>query len=132
MDIRIKRVYEPAEPADGYRVLVDRLWPRGVSKDEARLDLWEKSAAPSAELRRDWHADPRGHDPEHFAAFADHYRAELAEPPASDAVDRLARLTREHDPLTLLYGAKDEHTNHAVVLRDALLERLDASGSPRT
>jgi uncharacterized protein YeaO (DUF488 family) len=126
VDIRVKRVYEPAEPGDGYRVLVDRLWPRGVSKERAELDLWEKDAAPSPELRHDWHSDPRGHDPERFAAFADHYRAELAESPASEALDRLADLARDHDPLTLLYGARDEHANPAVVLCEALRQRLAA------
>lgn len=123
MDVRIKRVYDPAAPGDGCRVLVDRLWPRGVSKERAALDLWEQDAAPSPELRREWHDDPEGRDPDHFAAFAGHYRAELAEPPAAEALDRLVALAREHDVLTLLYGAKDERRNHAIVLREALLRR---------
>lgn len=123
MDVRIKRVYDPAAPGDGCRVLVDRLWPRGVSKERAALDLWEQDAAPSPELRREWHDDPEGRDPDHFAAFAEHYRAELAEPPATEALDRLVALAREHDVLTLLYGAKDERRNHAIVLREALLRR---------
>lgn len=128
MDLRIKRVYEPAEPADGFRVLVDRLWPRGVSKADARLDRWDRDAAPSPDLRRSWHADPAGHEPDHFAAFAEAYRAELAEGAASDALDELADLAREHDALTLLYGAKDPEINHAVVLREALRERIARRG----
>lgn len=124
MDVRIKRVYEAAEPGDGFRVLVDRLWPRGVSKREARLDRWEKEAAPSPELRRAWHADADGHSAGHFAAFAADYRAELASGEAARALDELAELAREHSPLTLLYGARDPDVNHAVVLREALLERL--------
>lgn len=124
MDVRIKRVYEPAEASDGTRVLVDRLWPRGLAKADAHLDLWAKDVAPSAELRRSWHADPEGHDPEHFAAFVEEYRAELAEEPARGALAELARLARESGTLTLLYGAKDERVNHAVVLREALLDLL--------
>ncbi|WP_449283761.1 DUF488 domain-containing protein [Leucobacter sp.] len=124
MDVRIKRVYEPAEPGDGFRVLVDRLWPRGVSKERAELDLWDKDVAPSPELRKAWHAEPDGHDPEHFAAFAADYRRELAQGDTAEALGRLAGLAREHSPLTLLYGARDHEANHAVVLREALLERL--------
>lgn len=123
MDVRIKRAYEPASPEDGFRVLVDRLWPRGVSKDRAQIDLWQKEAAPSTGLRRAWHADPAGHSPEHFAAFADDYRAELSREPALTALDELFALAQKHSPLTLVYGAKDTETNHAVVLRDALLAR---------
>lgn len=124
MDVRIKRVYEPAEPADGTRVLVDRLWPRGLTKDEARLDLWAKDIAPSSELRKTWHADPEAHLPDHFAAFADAYRAELADEPGLGAVRRLAELARDVKTLTLLYGARNEQSNHALVLREVLLERL--------
>ncbi len=131
MDVRIKRVYEPAEPADGHRVLIDRLWPRGVRKDEAQLERWLKDAAPSPELRRDWHADPLGHEPARFAAFAEAYGAELAEQPASDAVDRLVRLGSDGERVTLLYGARDEQINHAVVLRDALLARAAAPAGER-
>ncbi|MGJ0203930.1 DUF488 domain-containing protein [Leucobacter sp. gxy201] len=124
MDIRIKRVYENAEPGDGYRVMVDRLWPRGIAKEAAHLDLWDKDVAPSPELRRAWHSDVDGHSPEHFAAFAADYRSELADGPGLAALDSLAELARAHSPLTLVYGAKDERVNHAVVLRDALIERL--------
>ncbi|GAB2551539.1 DUF488 domain-containing protein [Leucobacter ruminantium] len=128
MDIRIKRVYEPAAPGDGFRVLVDRLWPRGVSKEAAALDLWEKEAAPSTELRRAWHAEVDSRSPAHFAGFAADYRAELSGGAAGAALDELVRLAREHSPLTLLYGARDPETNHAVVLREALLERLRGDG----
>ncbi|MCD5347532.1 DUF488 family protein [Agromyces sp. H3Y2-19a] len=111
----IKRVYEPAEAGDGYRVLVDRLWPRGVSKERAELDLWDKAVAPSPELRTEWHhaADRLG-DFEHFAS---RYRAELDENAAADA---LLELGREHDRVTLLYGARDTQVNHAEVLLDWL------------
>ena len=122
--MRIKRVYAAADPADGARVLVDRLWPRGISKAEAALELWDRDVAPSTELRKTWHADPLAHDPEHFAAFAAAYRAELAQEPAHSALLRLVELARGSAPVTLLYGARDERVNHAVVLRDALLERL--------
>ena len=124
MDVRIKRVYEPASSADGVRVLVDRLWPRGVSKAAASLDVWEKDAAPSAMLRAEWHADPDGHDPAHFAAFANSYRIELSEGAGAEALERLAAIARDSDRLTLLYGARDEQVNHAVVLREALLAQL--------
>lgn len=113
----IKRVYEPAEAGDGFRVLVDRLWPRGVSKERAELDLWDKEVAPSPELRTEWHhaADRLG-DFEHFAA---RYRAELDERPAARALLELER-EHEHERVTLLYGARDEHRNHAAVLLDWL------------
>lgn len=124
MRITIKRVYEAVAADDGYRVLVDRLWPRGLTKSAAQLDLWDKLVAPSPALRRAWHADPLGHSPEHFQAFAADYRSELAVGEASTALDELAELAREHASLTLLYAAKDEQVNHAMVLRDALLERI--------
>lgn len=125
MDIRVKRVYDSPTAADGFRVLVDRLWPRGLSKEHAAVDLWDKDVAPSPALRREWHADPHAHSPERFAAFAADYRAELSADPASAALDALIALAHQHEPLTLVYGAKDEHANHAVVLLQALLERAD-------
>jgi len=112
MDIRIKRVYEPPEESDGFRVLVDRLWPRGLSKDAARLDEWAKDVAPSAELRR-WF----GHVPERYDEFERRYHAELE---TNDAVQHLRDAAREHDPLTLLYSAHDEQHNQAVALLDYL------------
>lgn len=126
MDVKIKRVYDTADPSDGFRVLVDRLWPRGIAKDAAHIDLWEKEVAPSPELRRSWHAEANGHSPERFQAFTDDYRRELARGEANAALDRLVELARQHSTLTLLYGAKDERVNNAVVLRDALVERIGA------
>lgn len=124
MDVQIKRVYEPADADDGARVLVDRLWPRGLSKAEATFDLWLKEAAPSPELRKSWHADEAGHEPERFEAFAEAYRGELAAGPGADAVTQLVAIAREAGRLTLLYGARDTQINHAVVLRDAVLEAI--------
>jgi uncharacterized protein YeaO (DUF488 family) len=111
-EIRIRRVYDPPERGDGARVLVDRLWPRGLSKDKAGLAAWLKDIAPSAELRA-WF----GHDPERFAEFSRRYRAELAGNEA--AVDELRSLIAK-GPVTLLYGAHDEAHNNAVVLADWL------------
>ncbi|HET6614799.1 MAG TPA: DUF488 family protein [Dehalococcoidia bacterium] len=106
---KLKRVYEEASPDDGARVLVDRLWPRGVSKERARLDAWMKEIAPSTELRK-WFA----HDPEKWRDFQQKYRRELRA--HRDLIDELRRLERERGTLTLLYGAKDEGRNEAVVL----------------
>lgn len=122
-DIRIKRIYEEPADDDGYRVLVDRLWPRGVSKEAARLDLWFKEIAPSAELRKEFR-----HKEENFEAFTHAYRAELDE---SEAVDRALELVREHGTMTLLFGAKETRMNQAVVLREYLAERLEGSSRRR-
>lgn len=113
-ELQVKRVYDPPAPDDGYRVLVDRLWPRGVSRDRAALDAWAKDIAPSPDLRTWWN-----HDPARLAEFAARYRAELDHNPA---VDALASLRRTHPRLTLLYAAHDPQVNHALVLRDYLLE----------
>ena len=111
-DIRVKRIYDPPDGKDGARVLVDRLWPRGVSKDRARLRLWLKEIAPSDDLRR-WF----GHDPARFAEFVRRYGAELA---ANDeAVGRLEELVKA-GRVTLLYGARDTEHNEARVLADYL------------
>ena len=123
MEVVIKRIYSKAEPGDGVRVLIDRLWPRGVRKDAAEIDLWLKAAAPSPELRTRWHHDPAGHEPEHFAAFAAAYRDELAEGEAKEAVDQLLQLARESARLTLLYASRNEESNHAMVLREVILQR---------
>ena len=109
-EIRIKRAYDPPSSDDGLRVLVDRLWPRGVSKEKARLDTWMKEIAPSTELRR-WF----GHDPERWDEFQHRYRAELAEPERRRLVDELAERAT-HGPVTLVYGARDTAHNEAVVL----------------
>lgn len=111
MPVKIKRIYEPAAPEDGQRILVDRLWPRGVAKAEAHIDLWLKDVAPSADLRR-WF----GHKPERWAEFQKRYLAELKDNPAFEDLRRLAR----GKPTALLYGAKDETHNQARVLADRL------------
>lgn len=107
-----KRIYEPAEDSDGYRVLVDRLWPRGVSKERAQLDDWAKSIAPSTELRT-WFA----HDPAKFAEFSRRYIDELQH--NTEAADIIAGW-RKHAKVTLLYGARDETHNEAAVLQNYL------------
>ncbi|MEV7647530.1 DUF488 domain-containing protein [Arthrobacter sp. NPDC089319] len=115
-DVQIKRVYEPADDGDGYRVLVDRIWPRGIKKEDAGLDLWLKEAGTSAELRKEF-----SHQPEKFEAFTVAYRKELD---GSEVLKRLLELARAHPKLCLLYGAKDETHNQAAVLRDLILEEL--------
>jgi len=114
MEIKLKRIYEAPLKSDGTRVLVDRLWPRGVSKEAAHLDLWLKEVAPSTELRK-WF----GHDPARWREFQQRYRRELGE--QGDALAQLAALARK-GRLTLLYGAKDEAHNEAVVLKQVLEE----------
>jgi uncharacterized protein YeaO (DUF488 family) len=103
--IAIKRAYEPPSPKDGTRILVDRLWPRGISKQKASLDGWNKAVAPSPRLRQ-WF----GHKPERFQQFAKRYRAELRHNPA------VADLAAVKGKVTLVYGARDPAINHAVVL----------------
>jgi len=112
MRIAIKRAYEQPSPDDGFRILVDRLWPRGISKEDAHIDLWLKDIAPSAELRK-WFA----HDPAKWAEFQRRYRAELKQKnQLLDTIKAQARKTR----VTLIYGAKDEEHNDAVVLLETL------------
>ncbi|MFV0301149.1 MAG: DUF488 domain-containing protein [Paracoccus sp. (in: a-proteobacteria)] len=115
--VRIKRIYRAARLSDGKRILVDRLWPRGVAKERARLFDWCKEIAPSDGLRHWFHADPG-----RWEEFATRYEAELAEKDA--LVRELAGYARE-GVVTLLYGAKDEGHNNAVVLRDYLRQRLE-------
>lgn len=124
MDIRLKRAYDAPEADDGVRVLVDRLWPRGVTKEDAKLDLWLKDVAPSPELRSAWHHDPDGHTAEHFAAFAEDYRAELASGVAHEALIQLVELVTSAERVTLVYGAKGREINHVVVLRDLIREHF--------
>ena len=109
MSIRIKRVYEEAECADGFRVLVDRLWPRGLAKSDVKIDLWAKEAAPSTELRK-WF----GHDPAKWQEFRQRYFAELDTRPQD-----LASLqdAAHHCTVTLLYAARDTLHNHALALK---------------
>jgi len=114
--IRIKRVYEKPTKEDGWRVLVDRLWPRGMKKEAAHLDVWMKDVAPSDALRK-WF----GHKPEKWKEFQKKYRAELAK--KKELISELKKMAKEHGTLTLLFGAKDEEHNEAVVLADALKTR---------
>ncbi len=111
--LRIKRIYDAPDDEDGLRVLIDRLWPRGLSKDAAHVDLWLKDVAPSTELRK-WFA----HDPDKWAEFRQRYVAELRD--QSEALSQLRAQMRK-GRVTLLFGAKDEAHNNAVVLK-ALLE----------
>src|SRR5271169_4163070 len=107
---RIKRVYAPPEEGDGFRVLVDRLWPRGIAKNKARIDLWLKDVAPSNDLRRRFHGEPSK-----WREFVAAYARELKEAPAAAALEIL----REHagrDPVTLLFAARDEAHNNAAAL----------------
>jgi uncharacterized protein YeaO (DUF488 family) len=115
MAFAIKRVFDAPAASDGYRVLVDRLWPRGVSKARAELDEWAKDAAPSPGLRTEWHHA----DTDQFDEFAERYRVELEANPAAEA---LLALGEAHERVTLLFGARDEARNHAAVLRDWLGE----------
>jgi uncharacterized protein YeaO (DUF488 family) len=111
--IKIKRVYEKSAKEDGWRVLVDRLWPRGMKKEAAHLDVWMKDVAPSDALRK-WF----GHEPEKWVEFQKKYRSELAK--KKDLVAELKKMEKEHKTLTLLFGAKDQEHNEAIVLADAL------------
>lgn len=111
VSIMMKRISDEPEPDDGCRILVDRLWPRGMSRERAALDLWMKEIAPSPGLRK-WF----GHDPARFAEFSERYRAELDA--NAEVVDALRNIITTHETVTLLYAAKDPLVNHAVVLRD--------------
>ena len=109
---KITRIYESATPRDGYRVLVDRLWPRGISKEHAALDEWAKDIAPTDELRHWFH-----HDPEKFTEFSERYKKELDTNPAAAAAKNA---WSNHPVVTLLYSAKDTEHNQAVVLKQWL------------
>jgi uncharacterized protein YeaO (DUF488 family) len=119
--IRIKRVYEPHALEDGRRVLVDRLWPRGVSKDAAAVEVWMRELAPSDELRR-WF----GHAPERFPEFRRRYLEELKEEPAQSQLAGLAKHA-SHATVTLVFGAKDAEHNNAVVLAEEIERRVRAA-----
>ena len=109
--LQVKRVYAAVAESDGARVLVDRLWPRGIAKDKAHIELWLKDIAPSDALRRRVHGDPDGWD-----SFVADYAAELQRPPADAAVAQLREMIAQ-GPVTLLYAARDEARNNAVVLK---------------
>ncbi len=111
--IRIKRVYEPAAKADGWRVLVDRLWPRGMSKEAAKIDLWMRDVAPSDALRKSF-----CHDVQKWPDFQTKYRTELRK--KKKWIAELKKMEKKHGTLTLLFGARDEEHNQAVVLADEL------------
>jgi uncharacterized protein YeaO (DUF488 family) len=115
IDVRAKRVYDAAEPGDGYRVLIDHVWPRGVSRERANLDEWARELAPSDELRR-WF----DHDPERFDEFRSRYRGELAA--HDERLEELRRRARK-GPVTIVYAARDREHNNAVVLTELLLHR---------
>ncbi|MFI5553733.1 DUF488 domain-containing protein [Streptomyces sp. NPDC051738] len=110
MSVRIRRVYEAPEPEDGMRVLVDRLWPRGLSKEAARVDEWPKGLTPSTELRRWYHADERPYE-----EFAERYEAELAVPEAAELLDHVRAWASKGD-VTLLTASKSPEQSHAAVL----------------
>lgn len=114
-NVRLKRAYEPVNAADGTRILIDRLWPRGVSKVDAALDQWMKEIAPSTDLRK-WF----GHDPDRWEEFCRRYGEELHE--NTELLSQLRSLARK-GPITLVYSARDEVRNDAIVLRDAILGR---------
>ena len=109
MIVKVKRIYDRYEKSDGYRILVDRLWPRGVSRDQARIDLWMKDVAPTTELRK-WF----NHEEKRWSGFISKYRAELN---SSRDFDTLLSLVDEHKTVTLLYSAKDEQHNQAMALK---------------
>ena len=120
MALKIKRIYEKPGETDGERFLVDRLWPRGISQEAARLTAWLKDLAPSTGLRQ-WF----GHDPGRWPEFQERYRAELQTPAKTELLRKLADKAR-HGTVTLVYGARDEARNNAVVLQDLLEQYLKA------
>lgn len=115
MKVTLKRVYEAPASADGYRVLVDRLWPRGLRKEDARSDEWLRDLAPSNELRRWYHARP-----DEWEAFRKKYLKELSQPPAREALNRLYQLVHAKKQVTLLFASKNEERNNATVLQELL------------
>lgn len=114
LPVKIKRVYDPPAAADGQRVLIDRLWPRGMTREEAHLDAWLRDVAPSNDLRH-WF----GHDPARWDEFQARYRRELGDAPHREALAQL-RERAQHGTLTLLFATKDTEHNSALVIREAL------------
>lgn len=121
ISIKIKRIYEAAEAKDGFRILVDGLWPRGLTKEKAAIDCWIKSAAPSSTLRK-WFA----HDPGKWVLFIKKYNEELKQP---GVCDELIECIRKNKPVTLLYAARDERYNNAVVLQKFVQDFLNRKNS---
>ena len=118
--IVLKRIYEPSSAEDGKRILVDGIWPRGISKEKAQLDKWMKEIAPSTELRKEFN-----HKPERFEEFKEHYIIELQQTEEKKiALNQLLEMAKE-EKVTLLYGAKDEVHNQAVVLKEVLVRAMD-------
>ena len=116
--VTTKRVYEPFSPSDGFRVLIDRLWPRGIAKAKAHVDLWLKDVAPSSALRQ-WY----GHDPDKWTEFRKRYTNELRDSPAKEALEDLVRRARR-GRVTLLYSSRVEDINNATVLEGIVNRRL--------
>lgn len=121
-NVRLQRAYDTPGTGDGYRVLVDRVWPRGRTKDELQLDAWARDLGPSTELRK-WF----GHDPARWTEFQERYRAELADPGRARALDALAERARR-GPVTLIFGARDTEHNQARVIADELRSRTIGVG----
>lgn len=121
--ISIKRVYEPPDPSDGLRILVDRLWPRGLAKEKARIDQWQKDLAPSDALRR-WF----GHDPRRWEEFKRRYRQELST--KMEEVKDLVKQAR-HGTITLLFASQDKEHNNAVVFQELLEKHCNVAGLKR-
>ena len=118
MPIAMKRAYEAASAEDGYRVLVDGLWPRGITKAQLKIDAWMREIAPSAELRK-WY----GHDPEKWEEFRKKYHAELSKTPRKALLDELVERARK-DQLTLVFGARDAERSNAAVLAEMIRAEL--------
>jgi len=118
-NVRLRRAYDDPTPDDGHRVLVDRVWPRGRTKEQLRLDTWARDLGPSTDLRK-WF----GHEPARWAEFQERYHAELAEPDRAEALDALAERARQ-GPVTLVFGARDPEHNQARVIADELERRLE-------
>ena len=113
MNVQIKRVYEPFEPSEGYRILIDRLWPRGIKKEDAHIDKWMKDIAPSHQLRK-WF----NHEPEKWKVFCDRYLTEISK---AEVLKELIADMSKHKTIILVYASKEERFNNAVFLRELLL-----------
>ena len=115
--IQVKRIYDSVTEDDGYRVLIDRLWPRGFSKEDAKVDLWMKEIAPSTELRKRFH-----HDPDKWMEFQQRYKDELVN--KKELIDQLLKLEKEKKVITLLFSAKDREKNQAMILIEVLRDKV--------